>query len=49
MFTLAAQLKFFANLTYDRNYLCSKEIKKKFPLPTLLYYLKQATLNPLIK
>lgn len=31
-FTLAAQIKFFANLTFDRNYLCSKEIKKKFPL-----------------
>jgi hypothetical protein len=23
-FTLAAQIKFFANLTFDRNYLCSK-------------------------
>lgn len=48
-FTLAAQIKFFANLTFDRNYLCSKQIKEKFPLDTLLFYLKQSNLHPLIK
>jgi hypothetical protein len=30
--TLAAQIKFFANLTFDRNYLCSKQMKRRFPL-----------------
>jgi len=38
--TLAAQIKFFANLTYERNYLCSKQIKTMFPLSLILYYLE---------
>ena len=38
---LAAQFKFFAYLTYDRNYVCSKKIKDIFPLDILLAYIKK--------
>ena len=45
---LAAQFKFFAYLTFDRNYVCSKKIKEIFPLDTLLAYI-QKDINSEIK
>lgn len=38
---LAAQFKFFAYLTFDRNYVCSKKIKDIFPLDILLAYIQK--------
>ena len=38
---LAAQFKFFAYLTFDRNYVCSKKIKDIFPIDTLLTYIQK--------
>lgn len=36
---LAAQIHYFAYMTFDRNYVCSKKIKEIFPLPTLIDYI----------
>lgn len=36
---LAAQINYFAYMTFDRNYVCSKKIKEIFPLPTLMDYI----------
>lgn len=38
---LAAQINFYAYLTFDRNYVCSKKMKKLFPLHILLDYMKK--------
>ena len=38
---LAAQFMFFAYLTFDRNYVCSKKIKQIFPIDILLSYIKK--------
>ena len=36
---LAAQINYFAYMTFDRNYVCSKKIKELFPLRVLLDYI----------
>jgi hypothetical protein len=38
---LAAQINYFAYMTYDRNYVCSKKIKVLFPLQILLEYIRK--------
>jgi hypothetical protein len=36
---LAAQINYFAYMTFDRNYVCSKKIKDVFPLSILIDYI----------
>ena len=36
---LAAQIHYFAYMTFDRNYVCSKKIKQIFPLNILIDYI----------
>ena len=37
---MAAQINFYAYLTFGRNYVCSNTIKELFPLPLLLRYIR---------
>lgn len=45
--TVASQIKFYAFLTFGRNYVCSKTIKRCFPLSVLLHYILSDTTDDL--